>query len=100
MLFESLLKGPWFKNVRIILLLTKIDLLKDTLRYHPIQHSWPDINEDVQSERDVISFFTAKFLSYNTHTERQIEVKTMSIVDTESTHRFIKDELFKPRDQQ
>ena len=96
-LFNSILNSRWFKQCKIVVLLTKLDRLGDLLKQHPIQDWWPDYVDNSQSETEVVQFFTEKFLSCNTNTERQIVVTALSLIDTEAVHQFLEDEILKPR---
>ena len=92
-LFQSLLESVRFKKSRIILLLTKANQLGDLLRQHSIWDLWPDYDGDPFSETDVIQYFEDKFLSLNVDKDRQIVVKAINLIDTESVHQFLTNEI-------
>ena len=98
MRFASVMKRPWFKNNRVILLLNKADQLEDVLSQHQIQDYFPDYSGDPQSESDVIQYFTTKFLAINVKKERRIVVRVIDLMDTKGVHQFLRDEVFYPAD--
>ena len=62
--FESMLNhARWFKSSTIVLLLNKIDVLREKIKEIPVQKFWPEFNGSEDICDVAISFFTAKFCS-------------------------------------
>ena len=92
-LFRFIIRSPWFRSCKIVVLWSKVDHLANMLSRYPIKTWWPCYDRPSQSDADVIEFFTDKFLSCNINKERHIVVKTINLIDTKGVHRFIQDEL-------
>ena len=93
-LFQHILETHWFKDSRIMLLLTKVDQLPSVLVHNPVHDWWLDYHGNAQSEADVTSYVTRKFLSLNADRERLVSVHCINLIDTEEAHRLIKEQIF------
>ncbi|KAL8794582.1 MAG: hypothetical protein Q9195_002917 [Heterodermia aff. obscurata] len=62
--FESLLNhARWFKSSSIVLLLNKIDVLREKVKEIPVRKFWPEYDGSEHTCDAAIQFFTAKFCS-------------------------------------
>lgn len=83
-----------FKDIDIVLCLTKKDLFKKKIKSEDISLNFKDYSDDTGDYDKVLSFIKNKFLSTNKYNNRMIHIFDLNLLDKDEV-KYVFDEIIK-----
>lgn len=82
-LFDSICNSRWFEKTSTILFLNKTDIFKKKISTSPISKYFPDYKGQPDDYEAACQYFTHRFESLNTSTDKQVYTHLTCATDTE-----------------
>ncbi len=90
-LFRTLLSLSYFREARIVLLLTKLDLFENNFKRKPRSVLCPEDTERDGDASALLMFITLEFLACNPYYNKKIELGYFDTTDTAHVLNFLED---------
>ena len=80
--FETIVNGPWFRHVSVVVLFNNTDLLKDKIQHKSIKDYFSDFQGDPRRLKDVQDFLVHMFDSVRQDKSTDVSYFFITSVDT------------------